>query len=50
MGIWVAAVIVGLIGAGILIRRTPSTKSINAGQVSDGWLREQRAENHDRSI
>ncbi len=48
MGIWVAVLIVGLVGAGVAWRRTSAVRTINAGQVSPSWLREQRAEKVDR--
>jgi hypothetical protein len=44
MGIWVAVFVVGLVGASVAWRRTSPTRTINAGQVSQSWLREQRAE------
>jgi hypothetical protein len=48
MVLWLTAVIAGLIGIGFVFRRGSSDRSINAGEVSESWLREQRAEKRDR--
>lgn len=48
MALWLALAIAGLFGVGFVWKRSSSTRNINAGQVSEGWLREQRAEKRDR--
>jgi high-affinity Fe2+/Pb2+ permease len=48
MAVWLALVIAGLFGVGVAWKRASSSRNINAGQVSEGWLREQRAEKRDR--
>jgi hypothetical protein len=43
---WVALLVVSLVGLGVAWRRTAS-RNIDTGQVSEGWLRTQRAEKRD---
>jgi hypothetical protein len=48
MAIWLTALIAGLIGIGFVIKRGTAGRQINAGEVSESWLREQRAEKQER--
>ena len=49
MAVWITLVIVGVIGAGFVWKRTSSSaRAIDAGEVSESWLREHRAEKQDR--
>jgi hypothetical protein len=48
MAIWLTAFVAGLIGIGFAFRRASADRRINAGEVSESWLREQRAEKRDR--
>jgi hypothetical protein len=46
MGVWIAVVVVAVVGVGVAARRlrASSTSAIDVGDVSDSWLREQRAD------
>lgn len=46
MGLWIAVVIAAVVGVGIAASRfrASSSSRIDVGDVSDSWLREQRAE------
>ena len=48
MGMWVAVAIAGVIGVAVAVSRLFSSPSrsgdIDLGEVSESWLREQRAE------
>ena len=44
MGVWIAAVLAGVIGIGYLLKRAASSSQSDAGAVSENWLREQRAD------
>jgi hypothetical protein len=46
MGVWIAVMIAAVVGVGVAARRfrAPSSPRIDVGDVSDSWLREQRAE------
>jgi hypothetical protein len=53
VAIWIGVVVVGLIAAGIALKRRflPSSRAsgIDLGEVSQSWLTEQKAEKrHDR--
>ena len=47
MAVWVAVFIVTALGASLVLKRS-SCRSIDAGQVSNSWLREHRAEKRER--
>jgi hypothetical protein len=46
MGVWIAVVVVAVVGVGMAARRlrASAASQIDVGDVSDGWLREQRAD------
>ena len=44
MGVWIAAVLAGVIGIGYLLKRAASSPHSDVGAVSESWLREQRAD------
>jgi hypothetical protein len=46
MTVWIAVLIAGVVGVGFAIarRRSSSSPTIDAGDISESWLREQRAE------
>jgi hypothetical protein len=44
MGIWLTALLAGLLGVGWAMKRRSMARKIEAGDVSESWLREQRAE------
>jgi hypothetical protein len=44
MGAWIAVLLAGVVGVGWVIKRRSMSWSIDAGGVSESWLREQRAE------
>ena len=48
MSVWLIGLFVGLVGIGFALKRVSSARTIDAGEVSEGWLREQRAEKQDR--
>jgi len=49
MGVWLALLVAGVIGGGLALkRRSTLRQNIHAGQVSESWLREHRAEKQDR--
>jgi hypothetical protein len=45
VGIWIGVAVVGLIAAGIALKRllAPSSRDIDLGEVSQSWLTETRA-------
>ena len=47
MGVWIAVLVVAIVVVGFALRRG-SSRHIDAGQVSESWLQEQRAEKQDR--
>jgi hypothetical protein len=44
MAVWITVVAGVLVAAGVVLKRTVFSDDIDAGQVSQGWLRELRAE------
>ena len=50
MEIWIAAALVGVIVAGIILKRflAPSASEVDLGQVSESWLTETRANKSER--
>jgi hypothetical protein len=44
MGVWIAVVVAGVIGAGFIWKRVASSGKLDAGAVSESWLSEQRAD------
>jgi hypothetical protein len=49
MATWIALLVAGVVIAlGIATKRATKASRIDAGQVSESWLREQRAEKQDR--
>jgi hypothetical protein len=46
VSVWIAVLLAGVFGVGLAIKRVrgSSSRSIDAGEISESWLREQRAE------
>jgi hypothetical protein len=44
MAVWITVMAGVLVAAGFLLKRTAFSDDIEAGQVSQGWLRQLRAE------
>ena len=46
MTVWIAVLLAGVLGVGLALKRVrgASSRSIDAGEISESWLREQRAE------
>ncbi len=44
--VWIAVLLAGFFGVGLVVKRVrgSSSRSIDAGEISESWLREQRAE------
>jgi hypothetical protein len=49
MALSLALLVIGVVGAAVVLKRAlASPRNISAGQVSESWLREQRAQKQDR--
>jgi hypothetical protein len=48
MAVWIAVVVAGIVAVGFALKRAFVGRKIDSGQVSESWLREQRAEKQDR--